>query len=294
VIGAGRGRHLPARLLPRFLFAAALVLPVVAGAQAPLPAPPKLPPAAKLPSAPPGQGATALPTPAELDRMASDYRDYWERHPHGQWLLRLLPVRVAPSSLPQADSEPARLTALYCVQCHGLPSPAMHGPARWEQVVRRMLPRMRGEGNQGRLMKEMMRDLQAPDEAQVRIIVDYLGRHAQQPLPILEDPVPERNRGAPPTVPGRPGLTDALAREDGRMFIGACSQCHELPDPRSHRAAEWPAVVARMQDNMLWMNRVVGGNGDPREPRLEPQRIIAFLQAFASDAPAAVGGGGRR
>jgi len=230
-----------------------------------------------------GTSITALPTPAELDRRASDYRAYWERHPHGQWLLRLLPVRIAPSELPQAHSEGARLTANYCVQCHALPSPAMHGPARWERVVRRMLPRMRGEGNQGRLMKEMMQGLQAPDEAQVQLIIDYLARHAQRPLPVAEDAARERNRRAPPAVPGRPQLTTALGGEDGRMFISACSQCHELPDPRSHRAAEWPAIVARMQSNMQWMNQVVGSHADPREPVLEPQRIVAFLQAFAGE-----------
>ena len=228
-----------------------------------------------------------LPSPAELDRLAGDYRQYWERHPHGQWLLRLLPVRLAPSQLPQAESEGARLTARYCVQCHALPSPAMHGPARWERVVRRMLPRMRGEGNQGRLMKEMMQGLQAPDEAQVRLIVDYLVRHGQQPLPVVEDATPDRNRRAPPAVPDRPRLTAALAGDDGRMFIGACSQCHELPDPRSRRAAEWPGIVARMQSNMQWMNRVVGSHGDPREPVLDPQRIVAFLQSFAGDMAAA-------
>ena len=55
----------------------------------------------------PGAAAarSELPTPAELDRIASDYREYWERHPHGQWLLRILPVRIKPSELPQAQGE---------------------------------------------------------------------------------------------------------------------------------------------------------------------------------------------
>ena len=254
--------------------AAGLLMPDIAGAQPTALANPK-----------------ELPTPTELDRIAMDYRDYWERHPHGQWLLRILPVRIKPSELPEAASEPARLTARYCVQCHALPSPAMHGAARWEQVVERMLPRMRGEGNQGRLMHEMMQGLQAPDAQQVRVIVDYLSRHGQRPLPVVERDARESERRASPAVPGRPQLTAALAREAGRMFIGACNQCHELPDPGSHRAAEWPAVVARMQDNMQWMNRVVGSNADPREPRLDPQRITGFLQAFASDASASGGGG---
>lgn len=232
----------------------------------------------------PGTGGTGgIPGVEELDGIATQYREYWERHPHGQWLLRILPVRLKPSDLPEAHGEPARLTARYCVQCHALPDPAMHGAQRWEGVVERMLPRMRGEGNQGRLMHEMMQGLQAPDPEQVRIIRAYLARHAQRPLALLERAASGRERRLPPTVPGRPELTEALAGEDGRMFQGACNQCHELPDPAAHRAAEWPAVVARMQDNMQWMNRVVGSNADPREPRLDPQRITAFLQAFADD-----------
>lgn len=241
----------------------------------------------------PAVAQSALPSPAELDRMAARYRERWERHPNGQWLLRILPVRVKPSALPEADSEAARLTARYCVQCHALPTPAMHGAERWERTVRRMLPRMRGEGNQGRLMHEMMQGLEAPDEAQVRLIVDYLVRHGQRPLPIAERKLRDHDRRAPPIVPDQPRLTAALDGEDGRMFVSACNQCHELPDPRSHRAAEWPAVVARMQENMQWMNRVVGSVPDPREPQLDPPRIIAFLQTFARDAPAQPAGGAR-
>ena len=238
------------------------------------------PAAAGVPGTP---GTRGIPGVEELDRIATQYREYWERHPHGQWLLRILPVRLKPSGLPEAHGEPARLTARYCVQCHALPDPAMHGAQRWEGVVERMLPRMRGEGNQGRLMHEMMQGLQAPDPAQVRMIVDYLARHAQRPLPLAERTPLDGNRHASATVPGRPDLTLALATADGLMFQGACNQCHELPDPASHRAGEWPAVVERMQVNMQWMNRVVGSVRDPREPTLEPRRIIAFLQAHASD-----------
>jgi hypothetical protein len=225
----------------------------------------------------------SLPGVEELDRMASQYAQYWERHPHGQWLLRILPVRLKPSELPEAQSRPARLTARYCVQCHALPDPSMHGAQRWPRVVERMVPRMRGEGNQGQVMHEMMKGLQAPDAEQVRTITAYLIRHAQRPLALADRRPLDRDRRAPTTVPGRPELTQALMSEDGRMFRGACDQCHELPDPASHRAAEWPAIVERMQANMQWMNRVVGTSGDPREPRLDPQQITRFLQTFASD-----------
>ncbi|MEO6271225.1 MAG: hypothetical protein ABIP08_13070, partial [Lautropia sp.] len=166
--------------------------------------------------------ASELPAVAELDRIAAQYRDYWERHPHGQWLLRILPVRLKPSGLPEPQSEPARLTARYCVQCHALPDPAMHGAERWERIVDRMVPRMRGEGNQGRLMHEMMKGLVAPDFGQVRLIVDYLSRHAGRPLAIEDSPRWEGRGHATLTVTGRPALTQALATDEGRMFQGAC------------------------------------------------------------------------
>ncbi len=229
--------------------------------------------------------AAGLPAVEELDRIAVQYRDYWERHPHGQWLLRILPVRLKPSDLPESQSEPARLTARYCVQCHALPDPAMHGAERWERIVDRMLPRMRGEGNQGRLMHEMMKGLEAPDSGQVRMIVDYLSRHGGRPLALDDSPRWDGRGHVTPTVTGRPVLTRALATDDGRMFQGACNQCHELPDPAGHRAGEWPAIVERMQQNMQWMNRVVGSTADPREPTLDPRRIVDFLQAHASDGP---------
>ena len=159
----------------------------------------------------------------------------------------------------------------------------MHGAQRWPQVVERMLPRMRGEGNQGRLMHEMMRGLQAPEPTQVQRIEDYLARHAQRPLPLAVRTPLDGNRHAPATVPGRLDLTLALATGDGLMFQGACNQCHELPDPAGHRAGEWPAIVERMQLNMQWMNRVVGSERIPGEPRFDPARIIGFLQAHAGD-----------
>jgi hypothetical protein len=37
-------------------------------------------------------------------------------------------------------------------------------------------------------------------------------------------------------------------------------------------------VVARMQENMEWMNRVVGSQPVPGEPQLRVEEINAFLQ----------------
>lgn len=208
----------------------------------------------------------------DLDRLAAESRRRWSTSPHGEMLLRILPEGPRPSQLPDAQSRGARLTALYCVQCHHLPDPAMHDRSRWHGIVLRMVPRMEGKGNLGALMAEMMkapggaqaRGLAAPGAAEAREIVAYLQRHAQKPLD-----------------PNDPELARALDTDSGRMFRSACEQCHALPDPRRHAASEWPAVVRRMQANMLWMNRVVGTRLDVREPQLRAADIVAFLQRHA-------------
>jgi len=172
-------------------------------------------------------------------------------------LERIIPPGFTAAMLPEPDSPGARLTRRYCVQCHNLANPAMHDAARWPSVVRRMVPRMEGKGNMGKLMAEMMSGVEAPLRADERAIVAYLRKHAQLPL----DPkrFPQVNSPA------------------GESFRLACSQCHVLPDPRRHSAADWPAVVARMQKNMEWMNRVVGSKPIPGEPQLKIEDIHAFL-----------------
>jgi hypothetical protein len=40
-------------------------------------------------------------------------------------------------------------------------------------------------------------------------------------------------------------------------------------------------VVARMQENMEWMNRVVGSQSAPGEPQLRVEEINAFLRKYA-------------
>ena len=184
-------------------------------------------------------------------------RNPWSSSPHGPMLERIIPPGFEPAMLPEADSEGARLTLRYCTQCHNLANPAMHEAARWPAVVARMVPRMEGKGNMGRLMAEMMAGVEAPSPAQAKAIAAYLRRHAQKPL----DPkkIPEVNTPA------------------AEPFRLACGQCHVLPDPRRHTAKEWPAVVARMQKNMEWMNRVVGSKPIPGEPQLRIEDINAFL-----------------
>lgn len=181
----------------------------------------------------------------------------WSESPHGPMLERIIPPGFEPAMLPEPRSRGAQLTQRYCVQCHNLANPAMHDAARWPAIVERMVPRMEGKGNMGRLMAEMMAGVEAPSAEETQSIIAYLRKHAQRPL----DPgkIPEVNEPA------------------AESFRVACSQCHVLPDPRRHSAREWPAVVARMRRNMEWMNRVVGSKPVPGEPQLRIEDINAFL-----------------
>ena len=197
---------------------------------------------------------------ARADEIA-EAKKRWEESPHGPLLERILPPTFPAEQLPQRESEGAKLVMGYCVQCHNLPNPAMHHAAKWPGIVERMVPRMQGKGNMGKLMAEMMAGVTAPSPEETATIKAYLQRFAQKPL----DPAryPEVNRPS------------------GEAFRLACSQCHTLPDPKRHTAAEWRAVVARMQENMQWMNRVVGSKPDADEPQLRVEDINAFLAKYA-------------
>ena len=186
---------------------------------------------------------TALPLKVDEEKKS---KPPWADSPHGPMLERIIPPGFEPGMLPEPASRGAQLTQRYCVQCHNLPNPAMHHAARWRPVFHRMVLRMQGRGNMGTLMKEMMAGVQAPSEDEARLLIAYLQRYAQKPLD------PKR-------------YPDAY-RPEGEAFRLACNQCHVLPDPQRHTAAEWRAVVARMQENMQWMNRVVGSKPVQGEP----------------------------
>jgi hypothetical protein len=191
----------------------------------------------------------------------SEAKRRWEASPHGPLLERILPPTFSPEELPEPRSEGARLTLRYCVQCHNIANPAMHHAEKWPAIVERMVLRMQGRGNLGELMSEMMAGVKAPSTEETHTIVAYLQKHAQTPL----DPqrYPEVNQPS------------------GEAFRLACNQCHVLPDPKRHTAAEWPRVVARMRENMEWMNRVVGSQPTPGEPQLRVEEINAFLRKYA-------------
>ena len=162
-----------------------------------------------------------------------------------------LPPGVPAVLLPEPGSPGAALLETYCTQCHGLPGPGMHTAAEWPAVVARMARRMEMMAGH-----PMMR-VRAPTQGELDTILAYLQRHAQSPI----------ERGRYPDLDG----------PEGRAFQATCSQCHVLPDPRRHTAAEWPAVVARMKGNMAAMGKAV-----PDEA--ETARILRFLQRHARDA----------
>ena len=170
-------------------------------------------------------------------------------------------MQATRKALPEPKSRGAQLVVGYCVQCHNLPNPAMHHAEKWPGIVYRMVLRMEGKGNLGTLMAEMMAGVKAPSADESKAIVAYLRRFSLTPL----DPAryPEVNRPS------------------GDAFRVACNQCHVLPDPGRYTARQWRAVVARMQENMEWMNRVVGSQPTPGEPQLRVEEINAFLARHA-------------
>ncbi len=192
-------------------------------------------------------------------------RARWAESKHGPMLERILPPTFDPAQLPEPRGRGARLMLRYCVQCHNLPNPAMHDVKRWPSVVERMVLRMRGKGNMGVLMKDLMAGVEAPDDAEYQTLLAYLSRHAQKAID--------------------PRRYPELVRPAGEAFRLACQQCHVLPDPARHSAKEWPRVVARVQENMEWMNRVGGSPPTAGEPQLRVEDINAFLVRRAKRAP---------
>ena len=204
----------------------------------------------------------------EADERIKAARTRWEQSSHGELLRRILPPTVTPAQLPEPASAGARLTLQYCVQCHNLAPPAMHHAAKWPAIVKRMLPRMQGNGNLGVVMKDLMAQVQAPGPAEVRILTAYLQKHAQKN--IEQSALPEAGQS--------------------RAWVGyvqACAQCHIAPDPKRYRRSEWPRVVARMEEHMTWMNRVVGSRPNPAEPQYRNDEIVAYLQRYARRQAAA-------
>jgi len=111
----------------------------------------------------------------------------------------------------------------FCQQCHALPNPAMHSAVDWPGVTRRMWLRMEG-------LVPPTSDVKAPTLSERFVMLDYLNANA---LKVSGSNLP--------------------AGHGKEAFQLVCSRCHALPDPRVHSSADWPAVFARMEQNMTRM-----------------------------------------
>lgn len=157
------------------------------------------------------------------------------------------PPAMNPARLPDPASAGAQLLREFCAQCHNLPGPGLHTAGEWPAVVRQMDGYMRSEAGGGMMMARVA----VASNQQLAVILGYLQAHAQTP-----------QESAP-----QPDQKDTSFKAY-RFF---CSQCHALPDPRRHSAAEWPAVVEHMNTYMVTSGRAVPSAG-------ELQAIIGFLQ----------------
>ena len=213
---------------------------------------------------------TAAAVAQDAEQLVAQAKKRWADSPHGPMLERILPPTFEPAQLPERKSRGAQLLLRYCVQCHNLPNPAMHHAAKWPAIFKRMVVRMRGKGNMGELMHEMMAGVEAPTSEEAPVLLAYLRKHGQKPIDPKKYP--------------------EIYNAEGQSFKLACEQCHVLPDPMRHTAAEWPGVVERMERNMEWMNRVVGNQHPPDEPQLRIDEINAFLVKRARKADPSLGG----
>lgn len=156
------------------------------------------------------------------------------------------PPATDPASLPEPDSSGAKLLRRYCDQCHGLPGPGLHTAEEWPAVVARMKRNM----DQSGMMMRLMHHVRKPNKKETETLVAYLQANGRKTVDAASLPDPDS-----------PGA---------HAFQRTCSQCHALPDPKQHTAAEWPATVTRMTQNMRSMNVPV-----PDSATLE--RIVGYL-----------------
>jgi cytochrome c5 len=158
----------------------------------------------------------------------------------------LLPPGIKPEDLPDPDSSGAKLLARFCNQCHNLPNPSMHSAQEWPQIVERMFFRMQ-------MMSGMM-GVESPTSEERQVMIAYLEMYALKSI-------------SPGSLPS--------AKSPGAVFFkNFCGQCHSLPDPESHSAVEWPALVEKMKKNMELMHKKV-------ITEAEENQIVSFLQKNA-------------
>jgi len=166
--------------------------------------------------------------------------------------------------LPDSDSRGAALLQAHCQSCHWMPAPQMHSAREWPLLMRRMELRAATLGEHmggpltiellgSEMLMEGMRWSYMPSAEDADSLLAYLQAHA---MPVAD--------------PGEIG-TGA----DATLYVQVCSRCHETPSPSAHTAAEWSAVVGRMDANMPRMGV------DPMTADVRA-RIVSFLESRAS------------
>jgi hypothetical protein len=79
----------------------------------------------------------------------------------------------AAASLPDPDSEGAKLLSQYCSQCHAAPSPSLHERQEWSAVIGRM------RGHIADTTAAAGSGIKVPGRKQLDVIDDYLEHHAR-------------------------------------------------------------------------------------------------------------------
>ena len=156
---------------------------------------------------------------SHADEVA-DARKRWAESPHGPMLERILPPTFERRSCPEPSSRGAQLdaraTACSATTCQsGDASRREDGPA----IVERMVPRMEGTGNLGKLMTEMMAGVQAPSDEETRTL-DRLPAQATRRSRSIRARYPRsiaRGRGLPPRLQPVPRAARPAAPHRRRM-----------------------------------------------------------------------------
>jgi cytochrome c5 len=83
----------------------------------------------------------------------------------------------AAASLPDSESQGARLVATICSQCHAPPSPSLHTRSEWAEVTARMRQHMQQQANAAGS------GVKIPSAAELDKITRYLAEYSSEPHP---------------------------------------------------------------------------------------------------------------
>jgi hypothetical protein len=107
-------------------------------------------------------------------------REHYETMYRGMQSMRGMGWMWAPNaavSLPDRESQGAKLVATICSQCHSPPSPALHTKSEWAGVTARMRQHMQAQtGAAGG-------GVRIPSPAELDVLTQYLAGHAADALP---------------------------------------------------------------------------------------------------------------